>query len=383
MKRVLFVAGTRPEIIKISPLIDIFKRSKQYKIFFGLTGQHKELANQALDIESPKPVFNLNLQTANQSLPELTAMALMGLNREIENIQPDIIIIQGDTTTTLACALAAYYQQIPVAHIEAGLRTDDNYSPFPEEVNRKITSIISMFHFSPTNKAKENLIAEGHNESNIFVVGNTIIDALNQITYEIKKTDNSKRLSEYFIRGYNIQFKDKKTILVTIHRRESHGKILEEICLAIKEIARLYKEIQIIIPVHPNPNVKEIIYANLKAVDNIYLIQSLNYEHFIYLMMNSYLILTDSGGIQEEAISLGKPLIILRKITERLEAIEVGGAVLAGTDKKVILDNFKNIYENKRIYKEMSEAENPYGDGKASQYIYNIIHSKLKFINGE
>ena len=334
-KKILFVFGTRPEAIKMAPIIKVFKNDLiNFNTIVAVTGQHREMLDQVLELFKIVPDYDLNLMRPNQTLESLTGRILIGISDLLDKIKPDILFIQGDTTTTYATALASFYKKIRVAHVEAGLRTKNVHSPFPEEINRRMTTILSSFHFPPTQQSKKNLLDDGISNKDIIISGNTVIDSLLNVS---KKIDlNKKKYNVLFKKKYGIDFNNLKTILITGHRRENFGEGFENICEAIKEIA-LLKNIQIIYPVHLNPNVQEPVIRILKGLSNIYLIPPQDYVPFIFLMKKSYLILTDSGGVQEEAPSLGKPVLVMRDNTERPEGIKVGTAKLVGTDKKKII----------------------------------------------
>ena len=375
MKKILFVFGTRPEAIKMAPVINIFKKNPSFcKTIVLVTGQHRQMLDQVLDIFDIIPDYDLNLMSSDQTLESLTAKILIGVSDLVKEIKPDLIFVQGDTTTTFAASLSGFYHKIPIGHIEAGLRTNDKYSPFPEEINRRITSNISTFHFPPTATSKQNLIEEGIDNNLIKVTGNTVIDAL--ISTSKKLDSDFFEHSNYFLKNFKIDFKKNKTLLVTGHRRESFGKGFENICKAIKHISQL-KDIQIIYPVHLNPKVQEPVKRILGEIENIYLIPPQDYVPFIYLMKKSYIILTDSGGVQEEAPALGKPVLIMRDTTERPEGVTAGTAKLVGTDIKKIENNVKLLFDKDTEYKKMAKAINPYGDGNASIKIFNFISEKL------
>lgn len=361
--RFLFVFGTRPEAIKLVPVVHELREIGDVSVC--VTGQHREMLDQVLRFFSIVPDYDLNVMTENQSLFSLTANSLTLLDGVIERDKPDMIIVQGDTSTAFVSALAGFYKKIKVTHVEAGLRSFSKYSPFPEEVNRVLISHIADCHFAPTEKARANLLKEGISGKNIFVVGNTVVDALFR-GLDIVKEDE-KKFRDYF------EFVDfsKKVILVTGHRRESFGKPFEHICHALKEIAQ--EDVEIVYPVHLNPNVRGQVYPILGGVKNIHLIEPLEYPYLIWLMAKSYMVLTDSGGIQEEAPSLGKPVLVMRDVTERTEGIEAGTARLVGTDRKKIVESMQALLNNKNEYERMAKSINPYGDGKTSIRIKDII----------
>ena len=370
MKKVLFVFGTRPEAIKMAPVIILFKKDKiNFKTIVAVTAQHREMLDQVLSLFEINPDFDLNLMSKNQTLETLTSKVLIGVSDILATVKPDITLVQGDTTTTYATALAAFYNRIPVGHIEAGLRTNNIYSPFPEEINRRMTTAISSYHFPPSNESQKNLLDEGVEAGKIVVTGNTVIDALFNVSKKIDK--EIETYDNLFFNSYDINFNYKKTILITGHRRENFGKAFENICNAIKLIAK--NNIQIIYPVHLNPNVQEPVNRILNGIDNIYLIPPQDYLPFIYLMKKAYIILTDSGGVQEEAPSLGKPVLVMRDTTERPEGIHAGTAKLVGTDTDSIVSSVEHLLNDRLVYDKMAKAVNPYGDGTASQIIYKYL----------
>jgi UDP-N-acetylglucosamine 2-epimerase (non-hydrolysing) len=361
--KILTVFGTRPEAIKMAPVIKALDSEKNIESKVCVTAQHREMLDQVLDLFAIKPNYDLNIMQTRQDLTDITCSILSGLKNLIHEFKPNRILVHGDTTTTFVSTLAAYYQGIAVGHVEAGLRTGNIYAPFPEEVNRKLTAGIADLHFAPTQKAKENLLVEGIEENNIHVTGNTVIDALLDTVDKLKSSTN-------------IQFpflsKDKKIILVTGHRRENFGNGFENICHALKALAQR-KDLQIVYPVHLNPNVREPVLRILANCENIHLIEPQDYLPFVYLMNQAYLILTDSGGIQEEAPALGKPVLVMRETTERPEAVDAGTVVLVGTDKNKIIAECERLLDDKVSYDSMSFAHNPYGDGKASFKIINTL----------
>ena len=368
--KILFFFGTRPEAIKMAPLIYEFRKPSAGfdEIKVCVTAQHREMLDQVLDFFEIHPDFDLDIMRPNQSLFDVTGKALRGLHEVFKAYKPDWLFVQGDTTTTFVGALAAFYEKVRVAHIEAGLRSFDKHSPFPEEMNRVLTTRLADIHFSPTPKAKENLLQEGVPEDKIFVVGNTSIDALflclNRISE--KAVDDFESLKQVNFR--------KKILLVTGHRRESFGKPFENICRAIQTIARL-EDIEVVYPVHLNPQVRKPVLSILKNIPNVHLIDPLNYPSFVWLMHKSYVILTDSGGVQEEAPSLGKPVLVMREVTERVEGVEAGTAKIVGTDAEKIIGETLTLLRNPAVYDTMAKAANPYGDGKSSQRIFDIIRS--------
>jgi UDP-N-acetylglucosamine 2-epimerase (non-hydrolysing) len=366
-KRILIVFGTRPEAIKFAPLIKALKLNNLYDVKICITSQHKEMLQQVLSFFQITADVDLDVMQTNQDLTSLTSSILIKLRDVIKSIQPNLVMVQGDTTTAFAAALAAYYHKIPVAHLEAGLRSHQIYSPFPEEINRKLVGTISTLHFAPTLHAKENLFQE-HITENVFITGNTVVDAL-LMGLDILKTQKSD-----FSSLFPFYDKNKKMILVTGHRRESFGDGFQQICHAIKTIAIAFPDIQIIYPVHLNPNVQEPVRRLLSDVSIVHLISPLSYEQMIWLLQHCYLVLTDSGGVQEEAPSLGKPVLVMRDVTERMEGIEAGTAKLVGTNADNIIEQVKELLLNHETYHLMSKSVNPYGDGTASQQIIEQLN---------
>lgn len=371
-KKILLVFGTRPEAIKMAPLVLELKNRPELDVEVCVTAQHREMLDQVLNLFNLTPDYDLDLMQPGQDLYDITAKALQGLKGVLLEAKPDLVLVHGDTTTTFSASLAAFYQKIPVGHIEAGLRTGDIYSPWPEEINRKLTGSLTQLHFAPTEKSQQNLRAENINEDNIFVTGNTVIDALLKVV-DIIKTDTA--LNQQLKAQFNFIDLSKKLILVTGHRRESFGGGFERICQALKSLAER-ADVQVVYPVHLNPNVKEPVDRILADVKNVHLIAPLDYLPFVYLMSQSYLILTDSGGVQEEAPSLGKPVLVMRDTTERPEAIEAGTVKLVGTDLNYIVEQAMILLDNEQEYETMSVAHNPYGDGKACSRIADIIISE-------
>nr|WP_301098201.1 UDP-N-acetylglucosamine 2-epimerase (non-hydrolyzing) [Otariodibacter sp.] len=368
--RVLTVFGTRPEAIKMAPVAKLLTQDSQFETKICVTGQHRQMLDQVLNLFDLSPDFDLDIMKKGQDLSDITAQILCDLKVVLIEFNPDLVLVHGDTTTTFATTLASYYQQIPVGHIEAGLRTGNLYSPYPEEANRRLTSVLAKYHFSPTTKAKQNLLVEGVSENKIWVTGNTVIDALFSVLQKIQ--DNlplAKKLAEH----YSFLDENKRIILVTGHRRESFGQGFEQICLALAKIAQAHPDVQIVYPVHLNPNVLEPVKRLLSNIDNIFLIEPQEYLAFTYLMNKAYLILTDSGGIQEEAPSLGTPVLVMRETTERPEAIEMGTVKLVGIDTDEIIRSVNLLLENNEVYQSMSRANNPYGDGQSAQRIVEII----------
>ena len=360
--RVLSIFGTRPEAIKMAPVVkELEKHSDKIESIVCVTGQHREMLDQVLSLFEIKPQIDLNLMEPNQTLASLTAKAITSLTDVIVSVEPNVVLVQGDTTTAMVASLASFYQKVPVGHIEAGLRTYDRYSPFPEEINRRLISVLATYNFAPTQIAVDALLAEGFPEESIFLTGNTVIDAL---LMTIKKN------YEFDI-GFPLL--SNKLILVTAHRRENFGKPFENICVALREIARRNPEVEIVYSVHLNPNVRNTVYSLLSNQERIYLLEPVEYGKFVHLMNRSYIILTDSGGIQEEAPALGKPVLVLRCETERPEAVEAGAVKIVGTDTQTIISETERLLYDKEEYSRMSKAISPYGDGHAAERIVNII----------
>lgn len=363
--KVMTVFGTRPEAIKMAPLIKELENRDNIDSIVCVTAQHREMLDQVLEIFNINPDYDLNLMKSNQTLTSITANVLEELNTVINEVKPDIVLVHGDTTTTLSASLAAFYNQCKVGHVEAGLRTYNKYSPYPEEINRQVTGVIADLHFAPTNESKKNLIKEGKCESDIYVTGNTAIDAL-------KTTVKSNYTNEIIDKIGN-----DRIILLTAHRRENLGDTMKNMFLAIKKIVEEFNDVQVVYPVHLNPKVRDVADEILGDNKKIHLIEPLNVVDFHNFMEKSYIIMTDSGGIQEEAPSLGKPVLVLRDTTERPEGVEAGTLKLVGTNKDNIYEATKELLTDKELYKAMSTALNPYGDGFASKYIVDIIIDRL------
>jgi UDP-N-acetylglucosamine 2-epimerase (non-hydrolysing) len=368
--KILSIFGTRPEAIKMAPLVKALNLADGIEAKVCVTAQHREMLDQVLDLFEIVPEYDLNIMKQGQSLYDVTTNILLGLKPILEEFKPDLILVHGDTSTTLSASLAAFYQQIPVGHVEAGLRTGNLASPWPEEGNRKLTGAITKLHFAPTDTSQQNLLNEGVDSKDIVVTGNTVIDALLQVVDKVK-TD------EVLISTLKAKFPEldesKKLILVTGHRRESFGGGFERICEALAEIALAHPEAQVLYPMHLNPNVREPVNRILKDVKNVQLIEPQDYLPFVYLMSKAHIIVTDSGGVQEEAPSLGKPVLVMRDTTERPEAVAAGTVKLVGTDKNRIIAEVKNLLTNQADYQTMSRAHNPYGDGKACERIISKI----------
>jgi UDP-N-acetylglucosamine 2-epimerase (non-hydrolysing) len=386
-KKIFSIFGTRPEAIKMAPvIISLKKYGDSFVSRVCLTGQHRQMLDQVLGLFEIKPDYDLNIMKPGQDLFDVTVSVLIGLKSIFAIERPDMVLVQGDTTTTMAASLASFYHRIPVGHIEAGLRSRNKYAPFPEEINRKISTVVADIHFAPTETARKNLVTEGVDPGSICVSGNTVIDTLYMTLENIKKKGLRKKIVHYLIKSYpslavlydsnNHPALGCRLILVTGHRRENFGKGFENICLGLKAIADNYRDVQIVYPVHLNPNVQEPVRRILKDCANIHLIEPLEYLPFVYLMNQSYMIITDSGGIQEEAPSLGKPVLVMRENTERPEAVDAGTVRLVGTDSKKIIDETSLLLEDNKLYDKMSKSQNPYGDGKAA---YRILGKLLEY----
>jgi len=367
--RVMATFGTRPEAIKLAPVIQLLKEDKRFKALVVVTAQHREMLDQVLDVFSINPGRDLDLMKKNQELASLTASIFTHFDPVLQEMKPDWLLIQGDTTTAMAAALNAYYRRIKIGHVEAGLRTGNKWQPFPEEINRRIAATLADLHFAPTGWARNNLLNEGIPESAIKVTGNTIIDALNQIV----KTAPPKKIQQ-FLTEKRIKEDGKKLIVVTAHRRENFGKPINDICRAIRTIAQQNKEnVEIIYPVHLNPNIQQPVHSTLDGIDNITLLPPLEYVSLVHLLKHTYMILTDSGGIQEEATGLGIPCLVLRDVTERPEGVEAGILKIVGTETDKIVKNSNMILSNADVHAVMAKAANPYGDGKAAQRIVSFL----------
>ena len=386
MKKIMLVFGTRPEAIKMAPLVKEFQKdTDNFQTIVCVTGQHREMLDQVLHIFDIHPDYDLNIMKQGQDLYDVTARVLIGMRDVLQEARPDLVLVHGDTTTSTAAALAAFYQQIPVGHIEAGLRTHNIYSPWPEEMNRQITGRIATYHFSPTSLSKKNLLAEGIAEERITVTGNTVIDALYHVVRQIKNKDNLRQqlTNELERAGYKIsrlaEQSNRKLVLITGHRRENFGKGFIAMCKAFKTLAKKYPKVDFVYPMHLNPNVRKPIQEVFgdTHLPNMFCIEPLEYLPFVYLMEQSTIVLTDSGGIQEEAPGLGKPVLVMRDTTERPEALDAGTVKLVGTDFIKILDETSRLLEDQNLYDQMSKAVNPYGDGLACQRIVTQIRKIL------
>lgn len=369
--KVLVVFGTRPEAVKMAPIIKALEKNKEHFISkICVTAQHRQMLDQVLRIFDIEPDYDLNIFQDGQSLTQITCRALTGLEEVIEDFRPNLILVQGDTTTVFTGALAAFYHQVKIGHVEAGLRSGNLYSPYPEEANRKLTGVITDFHFAPTQISKDNLLREGYDENKIFITGNTSIDALSWVIDKNYKFEDEKINS--------IDFENKKVILLTAHRRENIGEPMENIFSALKEIVEKNNDVEVIYPMHLNPKVREIANKTFEGMKEVHLIEPLDYLPFTNLMNKCYLVVTDSGGVQEEAPSLGKPVLVVRRETERPEGIEAGTAKLVGTDKLNIYNELDILINNEEEYKKMAYAVNPYGDGRAAEYIVKAIKDNWK-----
>ena len=375
MKTILLVFGTRPEAIKMAPLVKKLQENpEEFQTVVCVTGQHREMLDQVLHLFDITPDYDLNIMKPNQDLYDITSRILLGMRDVLKEVQPDIVLVHGDTTTSMAAALAAFYQQIPVGHVEAGLRTGNIYSPWPEEMNRLMTGRISTVHFSPTPLAKQNLLQEHVDEAKIVVTGNTVIDALQMVVERLK---NDEQLSgevkdKVLNMGYDVNRlgEDRRLVLITGHRRENFGEGFLNICHAIKNLSEKYPNVDFVYPMHLNPNVRKPVLEILgEGAENVFLIEPLDYLPFVYMMQHSTLILTDSGGVQEEAPGLGKPVLVMRDTTERPEAVEAGTVLLVGTDQQKIEQGVSMLLDDADCYRRMSEAVNPYGDGLACERI--------------
>ena len=377
MKKVLLVFGTRPEAIKMAPVYKTLLQTSELGVNLVVTGQHREMLDQVLHLFEIKPDYDLNIMKSGQDLNELTAALIMALKPVFEESAPDLVLVHGDTTTTLSASLAAYYQKIPIGHVEAGLRTGNIYSPWPEEINRRVTGSLAQLHFAPTEKAASNLTSEAVPAHQISITGNTVIDALLEVVDRLEQ--KPQQIAE-FDAEFGID-PTKHNILVTGHRRENFGDGFEQICSALCTLASR-EDVQIIYPVHLNPNVKGLVESKLGKLERVKLIAPQDYLPFVHLMRRAYIILTDSGGVQEEAPSLGKPVLVMRNTTERPEAVEAGTVKLVGTDADVILRETNKLLADKMAYEAMSRTHNPYGDGYASNRIRNAILSFFAFNKG-
>lgn len=375
MKKILVLFGTRPEAIKMAPLVlELQKHSTVIETKVCVTAQHRGMLDQVLEIFHIKPDFDLDIMNQDQDLYDITEKILHRMKEVLSEYRSDIIFVHGDTTTAFVSALSAFYRKIPIAHVEAGLRSNDLYSPWPEEGNRKLISQLATYHFAPTFRSKQNLLSENINIDSIIITGNTVVDALFFVLGKIKNDDTfRKKLEEEITEVYKHFLCVENYVLITGHRRENFGEGFVHICEAIRILAYRYPNIDFVYPVHLNPNVQETVYELLKDIENIYLIPPMEYEAFVYLMSKAYLILTDSGGIQEEAPSLGKPVVVMRENTERPETLELGTVKLVGTDKEKIIKEVSDLLDHRAYYEQMSRCINPYGDGSAAEKIIKVI----------
>ncbi|ERJ64781.1 UDP-N-acetylglucosamine 2-epimerase [Porphyromonas gingivalis F0569] len=382
MKKVMLVFGTRPEAIKMAPLVKEFQaRANEFDTIVCVTGQHREMLKQVLELFGIKPDYDLEIMKEGQDLYDVTTRVLLGMREVLKKTKPDVVLVHGDTTTSTAAALAAFYQQIPVGHVEAGLRTHNIYSPWPEEMNRQLTGRMASYHFAPTELSRKNLLAEGIATDRIFITGNTVIDALQQVVTQVK--GDSELYKEVALKllqfGYDVNRLEagRRLVLITGHRRENFGEGFLNICRAIQTLSKRFPEVDFVYPMHLNPNVRkpirEIFGDNLGGLDNLFFIEPLEYLQFVTLMDRSSIVLTDSGGIQEEAPGLGKPVLVMRDTTERPEAVKAGTVKLVGTDYNQIVGNVEKLLTDEAAYAEMSRANNPYGDGKACLYIADAL----------
>lgn len=384
MKTLLLVFGTRPEAIKMCPLVlELKKHPDVFNTLVCVTGQHREMLDQVLNLFEIKPDYDLNIMKPNQDLYDITSNVLLGMRDVLTEAKPDVVFVHGDTTTSSATALAAFYKQIPVAHIEAGLRTGNIYSPWPEEMNRLITGRIATYNFAPTPLSRQNLLKENVDDSKITVTGNTVIDALHWVVNKISSNaDLAKSLKQEMLSfGYDVSRLEqgRRLVLITGHRRENFGEGFLNICHSIKHLSEKYPDVDFVYPVHLNPNVRKPVFDILASIENVFLIEPLSYLPFVFMMEKSHLLLTDSGGVQEEAPGLGKPVLVMRNTTERPEAVDAGTVILVGTDKDKIINGVSDLLENKNgLYDRMAHAVNPYGDGKACGRVVKWLEEKLK-----
>ena len=376
--RILSVMGTRPEAIKMAPLAIALAEDPRFDARVCVTAQHREMLDEVLDLFEIDPDYDLNIMKPGQSLSDVTTAILTGMQNVFAEFKPDMVLVHGDTATTISTTLAAFYQQIPVAHVEAGLRTGNLYSPWPEEANRKMTGVLAELHFAPTSTSEANLLAEGVDGAKIHVTGNTVIDALLEV---VEKVNTQEDLQHQFQKQFEFLDDTKRMILVTGHRRENFGDGFENICQSLLQIAKTFPDVNVVYPVHLNPNVREPVNRLLSDVSNVHLIEPLDYLPFVYLMSKATIILTDSGGIQEEAPSLGKPVLVMRDTTERPEAVDAGTVKLVGTDPDNIERNIIELLTNDVAYHSMSQAHNPYGDGEASSRIISALAAYATTLN--
>lgn len=377
--KILLAFGTRPEAIKMAPLVKVLESDPAFNVVVAVTAQHREMLDQVLELFEITPDYDLNIMKSGQDLYDVSSAVLLGMRDVLKESQPDIVLVHGDTATTFAASLAAFYARIPVGHVEAGLRTHDLYSPWPEEANRQLTGRIAQWHFAPTARNRRDLLAEQVNENQILETGNTVIDALQWVTQKIESSDELKAaISEKLQQaGLTTSLSDKRYVLITGHRRENFGQGFENICSALKQLAESYPDVHFVYPVHLNPNVQKPVRSLLADLSNVHLIEPLGYEPFVWLMQNCQLVLTDSGGVQEEAPGLGKPVLVMRDTTERPEAVEAGTVKLVGTAADTIVSEVSRLLSDDDAYAVMSRAHNPYGDGKACERIAKFLKSKM------
>lgn len=373
--KVLVVFGTRPEAIKMAPLVKALQSDSFFDAKLAVTAQHREMLDQVLALFSLQPDYDLDVMRPGQDLYDVTSKVLLGLRDVLSDFRPDLVLVHGDTATTFAGTLAAFYQQIPVGHVEAGLRTGDLYSPWPEEANRQLTGRLARWHFAPTERNKNALLAEGVSGDDVLVTGNTVIDALQWVVQKVEETPalQSEIHDALSVAGLQVDLTGQRYVLITGHRRENFGSGFENICQALKTLAETNPGVHFVYPVHLNPNVQGPVKRLLDGLANIHLIEPLSYEPFVYLMQNAYLVLTDSGGVQEEAPGLGKPVLVMRDTTERPEAVDAGTVRLVGTESSVICDAVQQLLDDQLVYEHMSLAHNPYGDGKACSRIIEFL----------
>jgi UDP-N-acetylglucosamine 2-epimerase (non-hydrolysing) len=384
VKKILIIFGTRPEAIKMAPVVLRLKEAAAFQVKVAVTAQHRQMLDQVLEIFAIQPDFDLDIMSPDQDLFDITSRALLGLKEVLRREQPDLVLVHGDTTTTLVAALAAFYLKIPVGHVEAGLRTRDKHRPFPEEINRQVTGVLTDYHFAPTPWARDNLLAEGVDQERVWVTGNTVIDALQIIARRVSQ--EKEHWKKHFAREYQLSLAGKRLILVTGHRRENFGPGFQNICRALRDVVESFPDVLVVYPVHLNPQVQRPVREILGPVCNaagggpggrLALLPPLQYAPFVYLLSQSYLVLTDSGGIQEEAPALGKPVLVMRDVTERPEGVWAHTVKLVGTDRNVIFQAIKELLENPVSYQAMAQARNPYGDGQAAARIVAIIEEVL------
>lgn len=373
MRKIMVVIGTRPEAIKMAPLVHELLAQPQLKTLVCLTAQHRQMLDQVLEIFGITADIDLNLMKQGQQLAELTGSVLAGIDNVLKMHHPDCVLVHGDTTTAMAAGLAAFYRHIPVGHVEAGLRTHDLHHPWPEEMNRRVIDVVAEYYFAPTDVSRDNLLKEHVSADRIYVTGNTVIDALLMTDGRIK---SDRELSTRLASAFPYLDPAKRLILVTGHRRENHGHGLESICLALKQLSEK-NDVQVVYPVHLNPNVRQVVMGTLEGKQNVHLIEPLDYLHFVYLMSRSHIILTDSGGIQEEAPSLGKPVLVMREVTERPEAVAAGTVQLVGTDTQKIIAECMRLLDDSTYYRQFSQCINPYGDGTASRQIVAALAARF------